>query len=410
MRSTQTAASLIMALLVPVVVIAQGTHATQPGRLPGYTRTLQLNATPDTSANVSIGDLNGDGKLDILLVNGRHWGGRSMVMLGDGHGHFPTVYPLTPDRHRSYSGRVVDLDGDGHLDVVLSNDSPDPKLIYLNDGAGHFRAGGKFGQPEWETRNAGIADLNRDGMPDIVVANRAGNAIAYVCLNQGGGRFTADCAGFAHISATTITPGDINGDQRIDLVVPHRDGGQSYVYLNNGNGEFADAKTIPFGPPNATIRIAEVADFDRDGRLDIVVIDDEHRQVGVYFGQRDGFFSAALPLNNGKATPYALAVADLNQDGATDILVGTSRLRRSSSSTMGRGAGTRRSSSATTRGRSTASRWPTSTATACRTLLQPARRRRVWSISASCRLPRKRARHHGPEESAVRLGCRLTSA
>jgi pimeloyl-ACP methyl ester carboxylesterase len=291
-------------------------------RLPQYARTLQLNATPDTSANVSVGDLDGDGTLDILLVNGRHWGGRSMVMLGDGHGRFPTVYPLSPERYRSYSGRLVDLDGNGHLDVVLSNDTPDPKMIFLNDGTGRFRAGGQFGRPAWETRNVAVADLNRDGLPDIVVANRSDHATAYICLNQGHGRFPADCAELAHISATTITPADIDGDGAVDLVVPHRDGGQSDVYLNDGTGDFARAKTIPFGPPNATIRMAEVADLNRDGRLDIVAIDDEHRGVWVYFRQRDGSFSAGLPLDDGHATPYALAVADLNQDGATDILVG----------------------------------------------------------------------------------------
>jgi hypothetical protein len=302
----------MMSLLLPAVVAAQGLQ---------YTRTILLNSTPDTSANVSIGDLNGDGQLDLLLVNGRHWGGRSMVMLGDGRGHFPTVYPLTADRYRSYSGRLVDLDGDGHLDVVLSNDTPDPKVIYLNDGTGHFRPGGQFGRPEWATRNAAVADLNRDGLPDIIVANRMDNAIAYICLNQGQGRFTADCAGFAHMSATTITPADVNHDQLIDLVVPHRDGGQSAVYLNGGRGDFG-AKTVPFGSPNATIRMAEVADFDGDQLMDIVTIDDQHRRVEVYFGQRDGSFSAALVLDNHGAMPYALAVADLNRDGATDIVVG----------------------------------------------------------------------------------------
>jgi hypothetical protein len=192
-------------LLLPVVVAAQGSDTSPARRLPQYTRTLQLNATPDTSANVSVRDLNGDGTLDLLLVNGRHWGGLSIVMLGDGHGRFPTVYPLGPERHRSYSGRLVDLDGDGHLDVVLSNDAPDPKLIFLNDGTGHFRAGGQFGRPAWDTRNAAVADLNGDGLPDIVVANRADhNAIAYICLNQGHGRFSADCAGFAHITAMAV--------------------------------------------------------------------------------------------------------------------------------------------------------------------------------------------------------------
>jgi len=75
---------------------------------------------------------------------------------------------------RSYAARLVDLDGDGDLDVVLSNDRPDPKLVYLNDGRGHFTVGSTFVKAEWPTRNASAADVNGDGLPDIIVANRFG--------------------------------------------------------------------------------------------------------------------------------------------------------------------------------------------------------------------------------------------
>jgi hypothetical protein len=290
--------------------------------LPQFSRVLLLEKAADTSANVSIGDLNGDGNLDIVLVKGRHWPGMSRVLLGDGRGHFPTAYDLGEAKYRSCSGRLVDIDGDRDLDIVLSNDTPDAKLILANDGRGQFHVASTFGRAEWETRNAAIADLNGDGLPDIIVANRADDASDYICLNQGKGRFDADCIAFAHYSATTITPADFNHDGLIDLVVPHRDGGQSYVYLNGGRATFAKNRTIPFGPPTATIRMTDVADLDGDGLLDIVVTDDERRSVEIYYGRKGGTFSSAVVLDNGQATPYALAVADLNQDGRPDIIVG----------------------------------------------------------------------------------------
>src|SRR5262245_26108151 len=85
---------------------------------PSFERYVLLESTSETSANVSIADLNGDGNLDIVLVKGRHWPLISRVLLGDGKGHFPTTYNLGETAYRSYSGRVVDIDGDGHPDVV----------------------------------------------------------------------------------------------------------------------------------------------------------------------------------------------------------------------------------------------------------------------------------------------------
>src|SRR6185437_13393750 len=64
------------------------------------------------------------------------------------------------------------IDDDGHLDIVVSNDAPDRKLVCLNDGKGHFAEFGTFGDPKWSTRYVTLADLNGDGYPDIVAANR----------------------------------------------------------------------------------------------------------------------------------------------------------------------------------------------------------------------------------------------
>jgi len=288
---------------------------------PSFDRVLLLETTSETSANVSVGDVNGDGNLDLVLAKGRHWPLVDRVLLGDGRGHILVAYNLGDTADRSYCGRLVDLDGDGDLDVVISNDAPDPKLTYMNDGKGHFHVGSTYGRPEWKMRNASVADLNGDGQPDIIVANRVNDGANYICLNHGKGQFDTDCIAFSHESATTITPADFNHDGLIDLAVPHRDGNQSYVYLNGGKAMFSNLKRIPFGPPDAAIRMAEAADLDGDGFVDIVAID-EHRGLAVYFEQKDGTFSPSNTIEDGKVIPYALALGDLDGDETVDIVIG----------------------------------------------------------------------------------------
>ncbi len=290
--------------------------------LPQYERSVLLEPTSETSANVSIGDVNGDGKPDIVLAKGRHWPLVDRVLIGDGHGGFTAAYDLGTASDRSYSGHLVDLDGDGDLDVVISNDR-DPKLVYLNDGTGHFRPGSHYGQADWPTRNATIADLNAAARPDIVVANRTGDqpGASYICFNKGRGEFDSACEKFATESATTITAADVTGDGLADLIVPHRDGGQSHIYVNGGKGTFAGAVRIPFGPPKAHIRMSAAADLNGDGRQDLVTIDEE-TGVAVYFGEAGNRLSAAVPIGLGDKSPYALALGDLDGNGTTDIVVG----------------------------------------------------------------------------------------
>jgi hypothetical protein len=259
---------------------------------PRFDRVRLLETTSETSANVSIGDLDGDGRLDIVLAKGRHWPLVDRVMLGDGTGQFGAAYDLGTASDRSYSGRLADVDRDGDLDVVISNDAPDPKVVYVNDGKGRFSVGSMYGQPTWPTRNATVADLDGDGYPDIVAANRGDSTANYICFNKRG-RFDADCTAFSREPATTIAVADFDRDGALDLAVPHRDGGQSRVYLAGPRGRFSDDRVVRFGPPDATIRMSEAADVDGDGLLDIISID-ERTGTAIYFGQRDGGFSAGV--------------------------------------------------------------------------------------------------------------------
>jgi hypothetical protein len=325
---------LIICLVGPVTheILAQkSSHASnrnpEKGKytndLPDFNYTLQLEETSDTTANVSFGDLDGDGHLDILLVKGRHWPIPDRILLGDGLGNIRKAYNLGKVADRSYTGGLADFNGDGFPDIAVSNDDPDRKLIYFNDGKGNFKIGSEFGLPEWPTRNLSIADINADGLPDIILANRGdlGKTSNYICLNRGKGQFNANCIPFAPYPATTITPADLNKDGFIDLVVPHRDGGQSYVYLGSSAITFSDTRRIPFGPADATIRVAAVADVNADNLPDIVTID-EKKGVSLYFGQKDQTFSAGILIADSKIVPYALSLIDLNNDKKVDILVG----------------------------------------------------------------------------------------
>lgn len=293
---------------------------TEPGLL-SFERTFLLEDSGATSANVSLGDLNGDGHLDIVLVKGRHWPLLDQVLIGDGTGSFEPARALGDVPDRSYSGLLVDMDLDGDLDVVISNDDPDPKLVYLNDGTGHFTVGSTFGEPEWPTRYVSVGDLNGDSLPDVVLANRTGDdsGFDYVCFGAGAGRFASECTGFARESATTITLADFNGDGWTDLAVPHREGGQSHIYLNDGAGGFEES--LPFGPPDAAIRTAAASDLNGDGVLDFAVID-ERKGPAIYAGTADGSYAVAASLGDPESTPYAIKVADLDGDGRDDVIVG----------------------------------------------------------------------------------------
>ncbi len=320
-RTELLAAALLCALAASACTPESPSPVEQQVMGMAFDRSILLEETSETSANVSLGDVNGDGHLDAILVKGRHWPLGDPVLLGNGAGSFRAIAPLGAPADRSYSGVLIDLDQDGDLDVVVSNDDPDPKRVYLNDGAGVFTLVSTFGRPEWSTRHVGVGDLNGDGIPDVVLANRTGDdsGWSYLCLGEGGGHFSDACTQISSSSATTITLADFNGDGALDLAIPHREGGQGRIHFNDGSGGFE--RTLPFGPPDASIRSAEAADFDGNGSLDLVVIDQERGPVALA-GHADGTFGDPIALGTSDARPYALHVADLDQDGRMDVIVG----------------------------------------------------------------------------------------
>jgi hypothetical protein len=305
-----------------ICLLAIGTTASPlHSQARSFDRVLLLETKAETSASVSLGDIDGDGDLDVILAKGRHWPLVNLVLRNDGTGSFSTE-KLSETADRTYSAALADLDGDGDLDIAVSNDRPDKKLIYLNNGKGKFKLATEFGDPTWSTRYISVTDLNGDHRPDILVANRSSMpnspVSSYYCLNDGKGAFSR-CAPLPTQSATIIVAADLDGDGFVDLLIPHRDGGQSLLFWNDGKANFSAPMAL--GPAQSSIRAAAAADIDGDGKSD-VIWGDEKGGVSIVRNLGTRQFGVAVPLGDKTASPYSIGVADMDRDGKLDVVVG----------------------------------------------------------------------------------------
>ena len=246
-----------------------------------------FGAGSDNATSVAVGDVNGDGALDIVVGNGElgFFTAQNIVYLNDGAGSFhygvldcaspPTnVRCLGTGLDNTLSIAVGDMNGDGALDIVVGNDSyfsGGPSTVYLNDGTGNFTVAHPFGTGADQTWSVAVADMNGDSALDIVVGNRSQQNIVY--LNDGAGEFS-NAGAYTRwfgtgMDATAITAvGDMNGDGALDIVVGNS-GQQNVVYLNDGTGNLGAAYTFGTWDWAAYSRLA-VGDVNGDGALDIV--------------------------------------------------------------------------------------------------------------------------------------------
>ncbi len=222
-------------------------------------------------AGLALADLNGDGKLDIVvtihnqLTSSNH--GSVDVLLNNGNGTFaPEVhYDVEND---PVSVAVADFDGDGKPDLAVANAQSENVSVLLNHGGGTFPTKTDYPAASITFMNkdsvsVAAADLNGDGKPDLLVAHLAGDV--HVLLNQGDGTFTA---GAEAINLEGVfsgaTAADMNGDGKPDIIATNRSGIVS-VFLNQGGGSFAPKVDLLI---DTNLPVA-VADLNGDGRLDL---------------------------------------------------------------------------------------------------------------------------------------------
>jgi len=268
-------------------------------------------------------DLDGDGHLDLFLS--AHGTTGALAALGDGKGHFrvaPGKYPMT-EIHLAY-----DFDEDGRVDLTMTH----------GDGGGQWwRNCSRPGQLDFEptgmirgaARRQAMIDIDRDGRADWL--HGAQSAIHFN-LADGKGSFIEStrplpCGGPDRAERLCL-PVDIDGDGQIDLISEWghywAPDGRSRIYRNDGQGNFIDV-TAAAGLPGKGLSIKGVGDPNADGYPDLISI--ENKRLVVYLNDRKGKFTKkeGLLVGDGRginAPSWGVAVVtDFDNDGVPDILV-----------------------------------------------------------------------------------------
>jgi len=268
-------------------------------------------------------DFNGDGRLDLAVVD--QLDNTVSIFLGKPDSTFaPKVdYPVGT---APLAIVTADFNGDGKLDLAVVNSSANTVSILLGNGDGTFS-----GQVSYATgaNPQGIvaADFNSDGNVDLAVVNENDSTVS-ILLGNGDGTFRARATIDVDYVPTSIASGDFNGDGKTDLITANKDpnyekGPTVTVLLSQGNGSFTREDTVMGIGEGIPVGSIVVGDFNRDGKLDAVVL---IPGSGFEFlqGQGDGTFLGhqVLPINvnNEDFSASSLVAADLNHDGKLDLV------------------------------------------------------------------------------------------
>ena len=281
------------------------------GNGDGTFRTAVSYATDSNPWSLEVGDVNGDGKLDIVTCN--EAASTVSVLLGNGDGTFRSAVNYSTGSGTSPECmRLGDLSGDGKLDIITANAGTDNISVLLNRGDGTFGAPTMFSTATHPTSIA-IGDLNGDGKQDIVTANYATSNVS-VLFGNGNGTFQAAVNYACGAQPETVALADLNGDAHLDIVTANYVDSAS-VLLNKGNGTFATNVDYATGSGPYSL---DVADLNHDGVIDIVTVNHAGNNVSVLLGNGDGTFATHVDYATGNG-PFWVALGDFNHDGYGDI-------------------------------------------------------------------------------------------
>jgi hypothetical protein len=281
---------------------------------PTFRSQLFYGADVLSADDVAVGDVNNDGRADLVTAN-YYPDSDISVELNQGHGNFyGHSYPVAEPIARSVA--LAELNGDGKPDVLVTTEDDSERQVgvsaFLNNGGGTFHHGPDTVLAPMTFGAAG--DLSGDGKADIVAVDAKGAAIG-IFLNRGGGGFDAAPERYANgkgVSAVAVA--DVNRDGKADVVTANWASGTVSVLLNTGNGSLEAKQDYRTGRAPEAIKLQ---DLNGDRQPDLVTAN--HDSASVLFNRGDGRFALPRDYDTGSCSPSSLAIGDLTGDGEADI-------------------------------------------------------------------------------------------